>query len=170
MASSASKFSFCWSFWCCFWIVCYKRPRKSIDSKAIMKNLMASWSKGYVSFEILSSTLCWMQMSWDWRKILEVLILGQFVIKRVRISIDSSSFTNKFFLNCIKNLISYVNLSNSIIHCFFFWDKCLLEWTNPEIVMISHGKHLAVQSHCMWEVIYVTISFTYLPIPWAILT
>jgi membrane associated rhomboid family serine protease len=26
------------------------------------------------------------KMSWDWRKILEVLILGQFVIERVRFS------------------------------------------------------------------------------------
>lgn len=63
------------------------------------KNPIISWTKEYVHFHwnLFSPALPWMQMSWDWRKILEVLILGQFVIKRVRININLSSLSQRIY-------------------------------------------------------------------------
>lgn len=50
----------------------------------VSQNLM-SWSAIHPLRKSLTHQFFWLKMSWDWRKILEVLILGQFVIKRVSI-------------------------------------------------------------------------------------
>lgn len=71
------KYSFGWSFWCCFWVIYYQCPCKGTWNCILEFICCLRYSKFLWFYFYL------MQMSWDWRKILEVLILGQFVIEKV---------------------------------------------------------------------------------------
>ena len=81
MANFTKKCCFSWSFWCCFWFVYHKCSCKG----NYLKRNDSLLSLG-IEYNIFNEEIPSCQMSWDWRKILEVLILGQFVIEKVVIS------------------------------------------------------------------------------------
>ncbi|XP_030464749.1 rhomboid-like protein 11, chloroplastic [Syzygium oleosum] len=71
------------------------------------------------------------KMSWDWRKILEVLILGQFVIKRVMEAAQASAgFSASLHGNYSLQGINHIaHLSGALVGVFLVW---LLNRVPPE--------------------------------------
>lgn len=71
------------------------------------------------------------KMSWDWRKILEVLILGQFVIKRVMEAAQASAgFSASLRGNYALQSINHIaHLSGALIGVLLVW---LLSRVPPE--------------------------------------
>lgn len=71
------------------------------------------------------------KMSWDWRKILEVLILGQFVIKRVMEAAQASAgFSASLQGNYALQSINHIaHLSGALIGVLLVW---LLSRVPPE--------------------------------------
>ncbi|KAM1224584.1 hypothetical protein COP2_044615 [Malus domestica] len=63
-----------------------------------------------------------MQMSWDWRKILEVLILGQFVIEKVmEAAHPSTALSGSFGRNSLMNVNHIAHLSGALVGVFLVW-------------------------------------------------
>ncbi|KAB2629593.1 presenilins-associated rhomboid-like protein [Pyrus ussuriensis x Pyrus communis] len=61
-------------------------------------------------------------MSWDWRKILEVLILGQFVIERVMEAAQASAALSGFVgRNSLMNVNNIAHLSGALVGVFLVW-------------------------------------------------
>ncbi|CAN6721363.1 unnamed protein product [Malus baccata var. baccata] len=61
-------------------------------------------------------------MSWDWRKILEVLILGQFVIEKVMEAAQASTaLSGSFGRNSLMNVNHIAHLSDALVGVFLVW-------------------------------------------------
>lgn len=69
------------SLWCCIWAL--HNQCSCEGAKIFLTEISKSLSMGVLRHQTCTVTL---QLSWDWRKILEVLILGQFVIDKASIS------------------------------------------------------------------------------------
>ncbi|GER40375.1 rhomboid family protein [Striga asiatica] len=63
------------------------------------------------------------KMSWDWRKILEVLILGQFVVEKVMEAAQASASLNGSFKGgfALQNVNHIAHLSGALIGVFLIW-------------------------------------------------
>ncbi|KAI4380162.1 hypothetical protein MLD38_006383 [Melastoma candidum] len=59
------------------------------------------------------------KMSWDWRKILEVLILGQFVIQRVMEAAQASATLSSS--RSLQNINHIAHLSGALVGVFLVW-------------------------------------------------
>lgn len=61
-----------------------------------------------LSYQIIDNVLKWLlQLSWDWRKIIEVLILGQFVIDKVNITVPGNLDISLLSRNKINQMLLY---------------------------------------------------------------
>ncbi|XP_022940340.1 rhomboid-like protein 11, chloroplastic [Cucurbita moschata] len=63
------------------------------------------------------------KMSWDWRKILEVLILGQFVIEKVMEAAQASTALSGSFRggSALQNVNHVAHLSGALVGVFLVW-------------------------------------------------
>ncbi|PIA64994.1 hypothetical protein AQUCO_00100455v1 [Aquilegia coerulea] len=61
------------------------------------------------------------KMSWDWRKILEVLILGQFVIEKVMEAAQASAGMSGSIGGGLQNVNHIAHLSGALIGVFLVW-------------------------------------------------
>ncbi|CAN6540074.1 unnamed protein product [Malus baccata var. baccata] len=62
------------------------------------------------------------KMSWDWRKILEVLILGQFVVEKVMEAAQASTaLSGTFGRNSLMNVNHIAHLSGALVGVFLVW-------------------------------------------------
>ena len=61
-----------------------------------------------VSISNYNNVLKWLlQISWDWRKIIEVLVLGQFVIDKVNITVSGNLDISLLSRNKINQMLQY---------------------------------------------------------------